>query len=153
IPIAIGFLGPDGKERPVTPADGTKFANGVLTLTKAKESFVFGGLPERPVVSLNRGFSAPVKLTANPRDGDLAFPAAHDADPFNRWQAMQTLATALLIDNVAAHRSNTPKRAADALVHALGAVVEDRGLEPAFVAQAMALPSEGDIAREIGHDV
>jgi len=153
IPIAIGFLGPDGRERPVTPADGRKLRNGVLTLNKAKESFVFGDLPERPVVSLNRGFSAPVKLTANPRDGDLAFLAAHDTDPFNRWQAMQTLATALLIDNVTAHRGNTPKRAADALVHALGAVLEDHGLEPAFVAQAMTLPSEGDIAREIGHGV
>ena len=153
IPIAIGFLGPDGKEREVALADGSKLANGVLTLTKAKERFVFAGLPERPVVSLNRGFSAPVKLTANLRDRDLAFLAAHDTDPFNRWQAMQTLATALLIDNVAAHRANAPKRAADALVHALRAVLEDRGLEPAFVAQAMTLPSEGDIAREIGHDV
>src|SRR5712664_3262383 len=153
IPIAIGFLGPDGKERQVAPADGSKLANGVLTLTKAKERFVFAGLSERPVLSLNRGFSAPVKLTANLRDGDLAFLAAHDTDPFNRWQAVQTLATALLIDNVAAHRANRPKRAANALVHALGAVLEDRGLEPAFVAQAMTLPSEGDIAREIGHDV
>jgi aminopeptidase N len=153
IPIAIGFLGSDGKEREVALADGSKLANGVLTLTKPKERFVFADLPERPVVSLNRGFSAPVKLTANLCDGDLAFLAARDTDPFNRWQAMQTLATALLIDNVAAHRANRPKRAADALVHALGAVLEDRGLEPAFVAQAMTLPSEGDIAREIGHDV
>jgi aminopeptidase N len=153
IPIAIGFLGPDGNELEVALADGSKLANGVLTLAKAKERFVFAGLPERPVVSLNRGFSAPVKLTANLRDGDLALLAAHDTDPFNRWQAMQTLATSLLIDNVAAHRVNAPKGAADALVHALRAVLEDRGLEPAFVAQSMTLPSEGDIAREIGHDV
>jgi aminopeptidase N len=153
IPLAIGLLGPDGKDRPVTLADGSKPERGVLTLTKAKESFVFIGVDERPVVSLNRGFSTPVKLAANLRDGDLAFLAAHDSDPFNRWQAMQTLATALLIENVAAHRANTPKRTADALVQALGAVLADQGLEPAFVAQAMTLPSEGDIAREIGHDV
>jgi aminopeptidase N len=153
IPLAIGFLGPDGQERPVMLADGSRPERGVLTLTKAKESFVFVGLDERPVVSVNRGFSAPVKLTASLRDGDLAFLAAHDTDPFNRWQAMQTLATTLLIENVAAHRAAAPKRIADALVHALGAVLADRGLEPAFVAQAMALPSESDIAREIGRDV
>jgi len=105
------------------------------------------------VVSLNRGFSAPVKVTTNLRDDDLAFLAAHDSDPFNRWQAIQTLATALLIENVAAHRANAPKRDANALAHALGAVLADQGLEPAFVAQAMTLPSEGDIAREIGRDV
>jgi aminopeptidase N len=137
----------------VTFAEESKLTNGVLTLTNAKERFVFAGLPERPVVSLNRGFSAPVKVTANLRDGDLAFLAARDTDPFNRWQAMQTLATALLIDNVAARRASTPRRVADALVHALGAVLADRDLEPAFVAQAMMLPSEGDIAREIGRDV
>jgi aminopeptidase N len=153
IPFAIGFLGPDGKDLPVTLANGNKLERGVLALAEAKESFVFAGLDQRPVVSLNRGFSAPVKLAADLRDDDLAFLAAHDTDPFNRWQAVQTLATALLIENVAAHRANTPKRAADALVHALGAVLEDDGLEPAFVAQAMTVPSEGDIAREIGRDV
>ena len=100
-----------------TLADGRKLERGVLTLTKAKESFVFTGLDERPVLSLNRGFSAPVKLTANLRDGDLAFLAAHDGDPFNRWQAVQTLATALLIENVAAHRAPARRCAcADELV-------------------------------------
>jgi aminopeptidase N len=153
IPFAIGFLGPDGKDRPATLADGRELERGVLTLTETKERFVFAGLDEQPVISLNRGFSAPVKLTANLHDGDLAFLAAHDSDPFNRWQAVQTLATALLVENVAAHRADASKRTADALVHALGVVLKDHGLEPAFVAQVMTLPSEGDIAREIGRDV
>ena len=90
---------------PLTLAGGPTLERGVITLTKAKQTFVFTGLDERPVMSLNRGFSAPVKLTANLRDGDLAFLAAHDSDSFNRWQAVQTLATALLIENVAAHRA------------------------------------------------
>jgi aminopeptidase N len=154
IPLAIGFLGRDGRERDLTLADGRKLERGVLTLTRAKESFVFEGVDETPVVSINRGFSAPVKITAiNPRDGYLPFLAAHDADPFNRWQAIQSLATALLIDNVAAHRAGEPRRDADALVQALGAVLADQSLEPAFVAQVLAVPSEGDIAREIGRDV
>jgi aminopeptidase N len=154
IPLAIGFLGRDGRERELTLADGRKLERGVLTLTKARESFVFGGVDETPVVSINRGFSAPVKITAtNPRDGYLTFLAAHDTDPFNRWQAIQSLATALLIDNVAAHRASAQQRDVDALVHALAAVLVDHSLEPAFVAQVLAMPSEGDIAREIGRDV
>jgi aminopeptidase N len=153
IPLAIGFLGPDGRDRPVTLAGGGALPRGVVTLTKPTETFVFTGLSERPVLSLNRGFSAPVKLTANRRDGDLAFLAAHDSDSFNHWQAVQTLATALLIDNVAAHRAGTSARDAGALITALGAVLDDHRLEPAYVAQAMALPTEGDIAREIGSDV
>ena len=153
IPLAIGFLGPDGRDRPVSLAGGPTLERGVITLTQAKQTFVFTGLDERPVMSLNRGFSAPVKLTANLRDGDLAFLAAHDSDSFNRWQAVQTLATALLIENVAAHRRGAPKRGADELITALAAILGDHGLDPAYVAQAMALPTEGDIAREIGTDV
>jgi aminopeptidase N len=154
IPLSIGFLGRDGKERELTLADGRKLERGVLTVTRARESFVFVSVDECPVVSINRGFSAPVKITAtNPRDGYLPFLAAHDTDPFNRWQAIQSLATTLLIDNVAAHRAGAPKREADALVHALAAVLANHKLEPAFVAQVLALPSEGDIAREIGRDV
>jgi aminopeptidase N len=153
MPLAVGLLDGDGRDRPLVLVDGTRVERGVLTLTQAKQSFVFTGIDERPVASLNRGFSAPVKLTANLRAGDLAFLAAHDTDPFNRWQAVQTLATALLIENVAAHRADKPRRAADELVRALGAILDDGAIEPAFVAQAMALPSEGDIAREIGRDV
>jgi aminopeptidase N len=153
MPLAVGLLDGDGRDHPLVLVDGTRVERGVLTLTQAKQSFVFTGIDERPVASLNRGFSAPVKLTANLRDGDLAFLAAHDTDPFNRWQAVQTLATALLIENVAAHRADKPRRAADELVRALGAILDDGAIEPAFVAQAMALPSEGDIAREIGRDV
>jgi aminopeptidase N len=153
MPLAVGLLDADGRDQPLVLADGKRTERGVLTLTQAKQSFVFTGIDERPVASLNRGFSAPVKLTANLRDGDLAFLAAHDTDPFNRWQAVQTLATALLIENVAAHRADKPRRAADELVRALGAILDDGALEPAFVAQALALPSEGDIAREIGRDV
>jgi len=153
IPLAIGFLGPDGRDRPVTLAGGPTLERGVVTLTQAKQTFVFTGLDGRPVMSLNRGFSAPIKLTANLRDGDLAFLAAHDSDSFNRWQAVQTLATALLIENVAAHRGGAPKRGADELIVALAAIIGDHGLDPAYVAQAMAMPTEGDIAREIGTDV
>ena len=153
IPLAIGFLGPDGGNLPVTLAGGEPLARGVITLTRPKETFVFGGLDARPVMSLNRGFSAPVKLTANLRDGDLAFLAAHDSDTFNRWQAVQTLATSLLIGNVEAHRRGAPLGAADTQIAALATILDDHRLEPAYVAQAMTLPTEGDIAREIGADV
>ena len=77
----------------------------MLTLTKPAETFVFAGIDEPPVPSLNRGFSAPIKLVANLSAEDLRFLAARDADPFNRWQALQTLATRLLVDNTAALRA------------------------------------------------
>jgi len=153
IPFAVGLIGPDGRDLPLVLADGRPVERGVLTLTKAKERFVFTGIDMRPVASLNRGFSAPVKIADHPRDGDLAFLATHDSDPFNRWQAVQTLATALLIDNVAVHDRGGAKRGAGELADALAQILADRNLEAAYAAQMLALPSEGDIAREIGQNI
>jgi aminopeptidase N len=125
----------------------------VLTLTKPAETFVFGDIGEPPVPSLNRGFSAPIKLIADLSADDLRFLAAHDADAFNRWQALQTLATRLLLDNVASLRAAKPARQDGGLLHALGAILDDGTLEPAFIALALTLPGESDLAREIGRDV
>ena len=54
-------------------------------------------VPSPPVPSLLRGFSAPVRLDFPYSDRELAFLAAHDSDPVNRWDAAQrTFVTALL---------------------------------------------------------
>jgi aminopeptidase N len=153
IPLALGLVAPDGRDLPLRFTDGRSVERGVLVLTRPVESFVFSGVPARPVASLNRGFAAPIRLTANLNADDLRFLAAHDSDPFNRWQALQTLAVTLLIGNVAALRAGKPTRTDPGLVKALGAVLADPALEPAFVARALALPTESDIARELGRDV
>jgi aminopeptidase N len=153
IPLVLGLLGQDGREMPLTARDGSKVDRGVVVLDSASKSFTFTAIEKRPVLSLNRGFSAPVKLVPAPEADDLRVLAAHDADPFNRWQAVQTLATTLLVENVAALRAATPQRRDDGLINALTAILRDETLEPAFVAQALALPSEADIARDIGSDV
>jgi len=153
IPLAVGLAGPEGRDLPLKLDDGRVLERGVLTLTKAVETFVFADVAEQPVASLNRGFSAPIKLSANLSADDLRFLAAHDADPFNRWQALQTLATRLLVDNTAASRASRPARHDPGLLDALSATLADGALEPAFVALALTLPGEAEIAREIGHDV
>jgi aminopeptidase N len=153
IPLAVGLAGREGRDLPLKLDDGRVLERGVLTLTKAVETFVFADVAEQPVASLNRGFSAPIKLSANLSADDLRFLAAHDADPFNRWQALQTLATRLLVDNTAASRASHPARHDPGLLDALSATLADGALEPAFVALALTLPGEAEIAREIGHDV
>jgi aminopeptidase N len=153
VPLAVGLVGRDGRDLPLKLSDGRAIERGVLTLTTAAETFVFADIGEPPVPSLNRGFSAPIKLSTNLSADDLRFLAAHDADPFNRWQALQTLATRLLVDNTAALRTNRAPRQDPGLLEGLGATLADGALEPAFVALALTLPGEADIAREIGHEV
>jgi aminopeptidase N len=153
IPLVTGLVGRDGRDLPLTLTDGQKLERGLLVLDKAAQSFVFTGVNERPVLSTNRNFSAPIRLTANLDPDDLRLLAAHDSDPFNRWQAVQTLASALLVGNVARLRAGQDPEADEGLLDALAAILADKSLEPAFVAEVFSPPSEADIAREIGRDV
>ncbi|GGF53829.1 aminopeptidase N [Azorhizobium oxalatiphilum] len=148
LPLTLGLIGPDGADQPLT-LGGSNMPHPVIEVTEAEQSFVFTGLDARPVLSLNRGFSAPINLSTNLSDEDLVFLAAHDADPFNRFDAMQGLALRLLKTGAAEGRlpDATP------LVEAARRVLTDTTLDPAFKAQALALPGENEIAREIATDV
>ena len=151
IPLGIGLLDPTGRDLPLTLADGTTPERGLITLTGPNQSFVFRNVATPPVASINRGFSAPIRLAFDQTHDELRFLAAHDSDPFNRWQSLQRLATMMLLGNLA-----KPAQAArdyGGLVGALGVILGDARLEPAFVALALTLPSESDLARDLGRDV
>jgi len=150
IPLGIGLIGTDDRDLALA---SPHIEHGVLVLSEPSLTIEFAGIKERPVVSINRGFSAPIKLTTDLSSDDLAFLAGHDSDPFNRWQALQTISMRLLIDNVAALQARQMPRSDDKLTAALAAVLADANLEPAFVALALVPPGEGDIAREIGRDI
>jgi aminopeptidase N len=152
IPLALGLVGKDGTDLPLL-LDGKSLSRGVIELTRPSQSFLFTDIAERPVPSLNRNFSAPIKLALPIDTDDLRFLAAHDSDPFNRWQAVQSLGMTLLKANVAALRAGGSAREDDGLMASLGAILADAKLEPAFVALTLSPPSEADIAREIGTDV
>jgi aminopeptidase N len=153
IPLVVGLVGADGRDMSLHLEGGRPVVRGVLTLTQPAQSFTFTDVPSRPVLSVNRGFSAPVRLTTNLTSEDLKFLAAHDSDSFNRWQAIQSLAVALLSQNVAAIRAGEAPRDDEGLIAALGAVLADPALDPAFIALTLTMPTEADIAREIGRDV
>jgi len=152
IPLAIGLVGKTGADLPLT-LDGRPLSRGVIELKEPSRTFIFSDVAERPTPSINRGFSAPIKLSLPIGAEDLRFLAAHDSDPFNRWQAVQTLAMSLLESNVAALRGGATVADDDGLMAALGAILVNDKLEPAFIALNLVPPSDADIAREIGHDV
>jgi aminopeptidase N len=151
IPLGLGLVGKDGRDLPLAGASDVDY--GVLVLDQPSASVTFANIAERPVLSINRSFSAPIRLDTDLTGDDLAFLAAHDSDPFNRWQALQTISMRLLIDNVARFRAGKAARSDDKLFTALATLLQDATLEPAFVALALVPPGDGDIAREIGHDI
>jgi aminopeptidase N len=153
IPLALGLVGRDGKDVPLNAKGDTRVEHGVAILSTPSASIEFSGIAQEPVLSINRSFSAPIKLVTNLSAADLQHLAAHDSDPFNRWQALQTFALRILLANVTALRAGKNTNSDNGLMDALAAILADTTLEPAFVAQALTPPSEADIAREIGSDV
>src|SRR5262249_39827537 len=91
IPLAVGLIGKNGRDLPLKLANGERLDNNVLVIGEKTAAFEFVDVSQRPVISINRGFSAPIKLTSDLDAADLTFLAGHDADPFNRWQALQTI--------------------------------------------------------------
>ncbi len=139
IPVAMALLLPDGRELPGSAH--------VLLLKDAEQSFVFDDVPAAPVPSLLRGYSAPVKLTGIARER-LRFLAAHDTDPFVRWDSLQSYATSLLLDQVAEWDGTAPPLD-PGLREAMAATLAQADADPAFAAEALALPSESYVADQM----
>ncbi|WP_321392665.1 aminopeptidase N [Emcibacter sp.] len=146
IPVAVGLVGPDGSDMPLQldgenapqDVDGTR----VLDLKEASQTFRFVNVSEKPVPSVLRGFSAPVKLNTGLDEDQFLFLLAHDSDSFNRWEAAQTLSANIilgLVDDFAAHR---PVELNPKFINAIGKVLDDEALDNAFKAEILSLPSE-----------
>ena len=157
IPLAIGLLDRAGRDLPLrlVGEDAARGTTRVLDIRKAEEVFVFEDIPEAPVPSLLRDFSAPVKLT-NPRsDQELTFLMAHDSDPFARWEAGQQYAAKLILRLVEDRRNGQAMVVPDAFVDAIRRTLDDQRLDRDLIANAVALPGIaylGELMEEIDID-
>jgi aminopeptidase N len=138
IPVAMGLLDGTGRE----------IAARTLLFSEAEQSFVFDDVAERPVPSLLRGFSAPAKLSGVPL-AQLQYLAAHDTDPFVRWESGQQYATHLLLGLADAWRRGETPTVEQELIDALAATLRDADADPAFAAEALALPGEAFLADQM----
>ncbi len=154
IPLAMGLVGEAGS-LPLTLRDAepntetTDNTYAVLNLTEASQQFVFTQVKERPVPSLFRGFSAPVKLRVDYSRDDLLFLMQNDSDGFNRWEASQQLGVLVLSDMVAAHQAGESLALDERVITAGRNLLADESLDPAMVALMLTLPSEAYMAEQM----
>ncbi len=147
LPVRLALLDSAGAELPLqlegepAPGDRTR----VLEVRGREHTFRFSGLNSAPVLSVLRGFSAPVELEFERGPDELAFLMAHDGDPYNRWDAGQKLATKLMVGALAPPA--TESAAAQKLfVQSLSKTLQNPKLDPALVALTLALPDEAELA-------
>ncbi|HEY0266946.1 MAG TPA: aminopeptidase N, partial [Rhizomicrobium sp.] len=140
IPVRIGLVGQTGAPLPVT-LEGENSAGPetrVLELTEPSHRFVFAEVPEEPLLSLGRDFSAPAVFQTPHSRHERAVLMGCDSDAFNRWESGQILAAEIMLD------------AADGASHdyiaAIGEVLRRAEADPAFAAQMLVPPTESELA-------
>ncbi|MEW5666934.1 aminopeptidase N [Pseudomonas putida] len=144
IPVELGLLDAAGNDLPLQLAgeDAAQGTSRVLSVTEAEQTFTFQGIQAKPLPSLLRGFSAPVKLSF-PYDRDqLMFLMQHDSDGFNRWEAGQQLSVQVLQELIGQHQRGEALKLDQRLITALGTVLGNESLDPAMVAEMLSLPGE-----------
>ncbi len=151
IPIRLGLVGGQPDSPAARGMHARRDANGdiLAELRAERETLRLSGLNARPAASLLRGFSAPVKLTMEREATQLAHLFAHDTDPFNRWDASQSLVLGVVLDNVDNHQRGEEYELPDTLVRAFAATLTDNTLDPAFIAETLLLPGENYLADQM----
>ncbi|MEQ5563395.1 MULTISPECIES: aminopeptidase N [Providencia] len=120
--------------------------NSVLNITQETQTFVFDEVTSRPVPSLLREFSAPVKLDYNYTDEQLAFLMQHASNEFARWDAAQQLINNYVKINVAHYQNGEALVLPEPVVDAFRGVLLSDSIDPALVALILTLPSENELA-------
>ncbi|MFV3328136.1 aminopeptidase N [Pseudomonas sp. NY15372] len=144
IPVELGLLDAQGNDLPLRLAGeaAPQGTSRVLSVTEAEQTFTFEGITAKPLPSLLRGFSAPVKLSF-PYDRDqLMFLMQHDSDGFNRWEAGQQLSVQVLQELIGQHQRGEALKLDQRLITALGTVLGNASLDAAMVAEMLSLPGE-----------
>lgn len=150
IPLSMALLNQQGESLPLQLHGESAAVLGerVLAVTEAEQSFSFIKVPEKPLPSLLRGFSAPVQLDYAYSRDDLLFLLQHDTDGFNRWEAGQQLALQV-IEEVVGQLYETDEPMLDTrLVEVFSALLAQEDLDPAMLAEFIALPSTGYIIEQ-----
>ncbi|MGA4634185.1 aminopeptidase N [Pseudomonas solani] len=144
IPVELGLLDAAGNDLSLRLAgeDMAQGGNRVLSVTEAEQTFTFVDIAEKPLPSLLRGLSAPVKLSFPYGRDQLMFLMQHDSDGFNRWDAGQQLSVQVLQELIGQHQRGEALALDTRLLHAFRTLLEDESLDQAMVAEMLSLPSE-----------
>ena len=145
LPVRLGLLNPDGTAAAIHYL-GVSHEEVVLDVTQAEQTFVFENLPEPPVTSLLRGFSAPVIVNCERTAEELAFLLSYDSDSFNRWEAGQQLAVKIIFALIEDWRQHKPLKLNPVMVAAFRRILAEVHEDLSYQAMLLTLPEESYLA-------
>ena len=128
---------------------GKHHGEELVTIDESQVELSFAGFASPPVLSINRGFSAPVVIERKLPREDLVFLAGHDDDSFARHEAMQELVVGHLTALLGGGLSDGQREAGyEAIGGALAAVFDDSALDDLMRGELMILPGEAYLAEQ-----
>jgi len=148
LPLAMALLSKQGTRLPLTLAGeaGPGPLERVIELTESEQQITFINVSTEPMPSLLRGFSAPVILNYNYSESDLAFLAANDDDPFNRWESIQRMFVGAVLATL---QGKDCAQSCDAIAGVVEQILGNDTLDPAYKALTLTMPGEGYIAEQL----
>ena len=148
IPVKLGLLAADGQPATIR-IDGCVTDEVILELIKQKQTFVFEQLDKKPVVSLLRGFSAPVVVNKEQSLEELAFLLSHDTDTFNRWDAGQKMSAQVIFGLIADIQQGQTLELNSLLVDAYASVIQQDWDDLSYFSLLLGLPAENYLAGQM----
>ena len=147
IPIRLGLLDEAGAALPAR-LSGNPDAEieTIIELTETQQTFTFEQIPTKPVVSLLRGFSAPVKLQMSRSLEEQAFLLCHDSDTFNRWEAGQQLASQIILGLVADQQNHRELQVKPIIIDVFKQLLEQTWDDLSYLSLLLSLPAESYLA-------
>ncbi len=144
IPFALGLLDQQGKAIPLEH-DGKTAETVLLELTEEQQTWVFSNIPQKPVPSLLRNFSAPVIVDVERQEADLILLAQHDTDPFARWEAVQELATRQLLALTRSVGEEQQPEVDPRIIETWKRLLLDADLSAAYKTRILSQPTEKEL--------
>ena len=149
IPLAIGLIGKDGQDIPLQLENESKAVGTtrVLVLDKPEQKFVFVNIAQKPVLSANRDFSAPIHFVMDYSDEERIHQSCYDSDLFNRWDASQQYAVKLILKMIKEVQNGKKEPDVDEnYIKLWGGYLTDKNSDPAYIARLIMLPQENYLA-------
>jgi aminopeptidase N len=144
-PFRLGILNAQGEDVDLklkNRADQTQISDGVVHVKEQNEVFIFEGIESFKTMSLNRGFSAPVRLDTEHSKEDFYFLMGNDNDLFNQYEAMQTVSLSVMRELIECNNKGEELLLDQSYSQAFGEILKNKSISPAVMAMILSLPAE-----------
>ncbi|MGA9628521.1 MAG: aminopeptidase N [Candidatus Rickettsiella isopodorum] len=151
IPLVMALFNPAGQaiDLQLVGDDTPLGTQCTLKLRESEHVFQFVNVDVKPIPSLLRNFSAPVKLKVKYSDKDLAFLMQSDTDGFNRWDAAQELASRIVLRRIQSSSTLEDSAVSELFKGYKILFAEDKQNSKDLLAELLSLPSEAAFSEQM----